>query len=491
MLHLIKPFNFILAIDSYKADHFLEMPADAKYSYSVIVPRKRSAYASEIVAVGQTFVAHVLSTVRITDEMIDEAEVEIEQQGYEFNRAGWEIIAHELDGQLPLAMYAVEEGRVVKPQTPILGLINTDERFAWLPASVETWTQGVVWKMSTVASICRAARITIKEFMIRSGADLSMLDWKCHNFGDRGADGAEEAAVLAGIAHATMFNGSDCTRANGYIKALYGTDKAYTSSVEATEHSVMCANSDAASRDDFGAAQMAVKRLHKVVERTKRGIGIPLLSVVIDTYDSRRFVRNYMGGVFKEEIINSGGVMVFRPDSGDPTVEPGLVGNDVETTFGLAGLSDTGHKILHPATAVIQGDGIHVVTGTLRSVLEGWVDQAGYSMQSLTLGMGGGTTHDGSRDDFSFSMKAVALCDSNGWRHLLKDPVADHSKRSLSGLVRCVETSAGEIDVIDFMGTRSAGFFESTPGWRLWSKDGQRLYRQSFDDVQARARTGV
>lgn len=486
MLNLIKDFNFILACDSYKVDHFLELPTGTKFTYVTIVPRKASKYANKIVAMGQTFIADVFSKVRITYEMIDEAEREVNQQGYEFNREGWETIVREFDGKLPIAIYAVEEGRIVDPQTPILGIVNTDDRFAWLPAYVETITQSTVWKMSTVASTCRAARITITKYMEMTGADMSMLNYKLHNFGDRGADSPDEAPVIAGIAHAAIFDGSDCTRANRYIKALYRTEKAYTSSVEATEHSVMCANSDAVNKDDRGAAVMAVNRLKKVVERTKRGIGIPLLSVVIDTYDSRRFVRDYMGTDYKDEIINSGGVMVFRPDSGDPKIEPGMVGKDIEATFGVT-VNEKGYKVLHPSTAVIQGDGIRI--DTIDGVLNGWVS-AGFSMDRFTLGMGSGVTHEGGRDDFSFSMKATATNDGTGWKRLLKEPITDAGKKSLSGLVRCREDANGNLEVFDAIVEGSIdSFLTETSGWKLWFKDGERMTVQTFDEVQSRARS--
>lgn len=486
MLEMIKEFNFILACDSYKVDHFLELPENTKYTWVTVVPRKPSKYADKIVAVGQTFIAEVFANVRITYEMIDEAEMEVNQQGYEFNRAGWEAIVRDFGGRLPLAIYAVEEGRIVKPQTPILGIVNTDDRFAWLPAYVETITQSTIWKMSTVASTCRAARVTIAEFMEMTGADMSMLSYKLHNFGDRGADSPDEAPVLAGIAHATVFDGSDCTRANRYIKSMYRTEKAYTSSVEATEHSVMCANSDAVNKDDRGAAIMAINRLKKVVERTKRGIGIPLLSVVIDTYDSRRFVREYMGTDYKDDIINSGGVMVFRPDSGNPQIEPGLVGKDIEDTFGVT-VNEKGYKVLHPATAVIQGDGLRI--DTMRGILQGWVD-AGFSMDKFTLGMGGGVTHEGGRDDFSFSMKATATNDGTGWRRLLKEPITDVGKKSLSGLVRCREDANGDLEVFDAIEEGSVDMFlTETNGWKLWFKDGERTNFQTFDEVRTRARS--
>lgn len=175
--------------------------------------------------------------------------------------------------------------------------------------------------------------------------------------------------------------------------------------------------------------------------------------------------------------------MVFRPDSGDPTVEPSMVGEDVSATFG-ATVNEAGYRVLHPQTAVIQGDGIRI--GTIRGVAEGWVN-AGFSMDSLVLGMGAGVTHEGARDDFSFSMKATASRRNGEWRPLLKEPITDVGKKSLRGLVRPVEKD-GELVVVEFSNDEYDAFLTPGPGWQLWVKDGERLFSQTFDDVRNLAR---
>lgn len=489
MLELIKPFNIIIAADSYKAGHWQELPFGTKRTWSVVVPRKPSEYSKDIVALGQTFVAYVLSKVRITEDMIDEAEVEINQQGYRFNRVGWEIISRELDGKIPLAMYGVEEGRVVLPQTPVVGLLNTDDRFAWLPAYMESWVQGTIWKMSTVASICRTAKKIIKENMELTGSNMSMLDYKLHNFGDRAAGSPEESAVLAGIAHAALFSGSDCLRANGYIKKMYRTTKAYLSSVEAFEHSTICANSDTENKNDFGAAVKAVERLEDVVKMVKEeGIGIPLISVVIDTYDDTRFVNEFLGDKLKQRIIDSGGCLVARPDSGDPKVQPGIIGKFQIKNFGGTKTS-TGHDSMAPCVGVLQGDGIRIAT--LEGVIKGWTSN-NLSMDNFVMGMGSGTSNDCQRDDFSWSMKAIASKTDEGWRRLSKDPITDPGKKSLSGLIRCRENHVGELEVFDALTNGGLWEFEvPSAGWRLWYKDGYQVFTQSFDDVKARASENI
>lgn len=493
MLEHLKPFNLITCADGYKINHWLEAPEGDEYGYANMVPRKPSQYSTQIVSMGITLLSSIFASTRITMEMIDEAEVEVTEQGYTFNRKGWERIVRELDGKIPLAIYGVEEGRIVNPQTPIVGIINTVPNFAWLVTYFETFSQALVWKMSTVASVCRAMRLTLIEFCELTGTDTNNVNYMMVNFGDRGADGPHEAAVLAGIAHAALFDGSDCIRANGYIKKLYGTYKPSTSSIEASEHSVSCAHSDAENKDDWGAAVMVVDRLFAAVERYEQGFpGLPFMSAVIDTYDSRRFVKEYLGTRLKDRILEAaarGGRLIARPDSSDMTIEPGLVGKDWEATFGVT-INDKGYKVLHEAVGVIQGDGVKV--DTVLEICQGWVN-AGFAMDNFCLGSGAGITHFGSRDDFSFSFKSTAnfrYGRYGKWVATAKDPITDPGKKSLKGLVRCREDNNGELEVYDAITEGSIfSFLTESPGWRLWYKDGFREYRQSWDEVKSRARS--
>jgi nicotinamide phosphoribosyltransferase len=477
-LNSILAANFILLCDSYKLHHFAEYPDDTQFIYSTVVPRKGSAYTKEIVATGATFVAAELAAVRITQEMIDEAELEVNAYGYEFNRKDWETIVREFDGRLPLDVYGVEEGTVVKPNTPILGIVNTDPRFFWLVSYVETVVQRIMWKMTTVASISRYCYKELEEVTALTGSTKELLEYKLHNFGDRGADG-EDGAILAAIAHGTLFSGSDCLSAGRYIKKLYRTSKNYLSSVDATEHSVMCSHSDAKTKDDFGAAEMSVTRLEEAVKRTQRGIGIPLQSVVIDTYDDERFVKEYLGERLKERIVASGGVLVARPDSGDPMTKPIQVIEWLDEKFGSTD-NAMGFKTLHPSVRVIQGDGIN--QDSLVKILDNLV-KSGYSLDNLTFGMGGGLTHGPGRDEFSFSMKATARLGGGVWVNLLKEPKTDASKKSLTGLAHT------QYDGDDLIVTSDYTVFQSQKGWRRYFSDGFVDYVPKFEEVRARARS--
>lgn len=475
--------SFILAADSYKLHHAAESKPEFVQTLALNVPRKGSKATSEIVSAGQTMAARIIADVVITKEAVDEAVIEANQMGYEIDRAKWDFIVNERNGVLPLSVWGIEEGTVVKPNTPVLGIINTVDGYGWLAKYTETVVQRTMWKMTNVATSSRFIYNKIKEAMIKTGSDLSMLPYKLHNFGDRGADG-QDAAIMAGIAHAMLFSGSDCTSANSVIKRLYNTSTPFLSSVDATEHSVMCEFSDAANKDDYGAAVMSVERLEEAIARSKRGVGVPVQSVVIDTYDDVRFVDEYIGVRLKDRIIKSGGTLVLRPDSGDPLTKPIEIIQILHKRFG-AEKNEAGFWVLPSCVRVIQGDGI--TQDSIPLILENLI-AAGYSVDNMLFGMGGGLTHGAGRDEYSYSMKAVALRDKDGnWTGLLKEPKTDAGKKSLFGLVRPVYNDDGDLVVETFQ--NAWDYFDDTDGWRCYAADGQIEYLPSFErEVRRRAR---
>lgn len=440
MLQSIIPDNFITAADGYKACHWSQMQPLPAYVQSSIVPRK----GEEIVVAGNRLLAAYLASVRITREMIEEAAIEIAEQGYEFNREGWEYILNNLDGRLPLRMNAIMDGTVVPANTAITIFQNTVPFVcSYLPSYVETIGQCIVQKMTTVATQCRKLKKKVISVTERTGGTPALVDYKIHNFGDRSAD-APEAALLAAVAHAMLFSGSDCLGANRVIKKLYNTKKAYTTSVDAWEHSTMCMKSDAVNKDDFDAAVATVQRLEEVVARTKRGIGIPLMSAPIDTYDSKRFVRDYIGTDLKDRIIASGGVYVSRPDSGHYLEEPFDIIRILFDKVGTRKVNDEGFLLMHDSFRVIQGDGINFETSPV--ILDKLIEEL-MCIDNLTLGMGSGLTHGEGRDKYSFSQKTTAYTRDgndpfnfkNTWVGVKKDPITDPGKASLTGYLLTVE----------------------------------------------------
>lgn len=443
--------NFILAADSYKVGHINHLPAGTRKTHTSMVPRKKfvdfdnEIVIDEIVVLGPQVVAAVLKNTIITDAMIDEAEIEITEQGYDFPRAEWEYI-RDL-GYLPLYVRALPEGTVVSPGLPVMTIENTDDRSAWLPAYVETWTQDIVWTMSTIASKVRHLRKQVDEFCARTDTEYEAGEYMIHNFGDRGA-GGRDRAIMAGIAHAVFFSGSDCLSANRYIKSIYHTNGPVLSSVDANEHSTVCANSDCENKDDSAAFEMTLRNLEKVVERAKRGIGIPLQSCLIDTFDDERYIKDFVIPNYKR-ISEIGGKYVCRPDSGDAIHKPIEVCKwlleglrkvlpqlPLETTvFGF-------HK-LPENIGVIQGDGLKL--WDFKTIFDIAISN-NLAASNFAFGFGGGLTNGSGRDDFSFSMKATARQTAEGvWESMQKQPKTDPGKNSLKGRVTVARNDKGDL----------------------------------------------
>src|SRR5205823_2057585 len=91
-----------------------------------------------------------------------------------------------------------------------------------------------------------------------------------------------------------------------------------------------------------------------------------LYSVVSDSYDLFHAVRDIWGGQLKQRVIDSGGTLVVRPDSGEPVAVVAETLKLLEATFGIA-VNAKGYKVLKNVR-VIQGDGVN--PDSIRAILE-------------------------------------------------------------------------------------------------------------------------
>lgn len=440
-------YNIVMDADLYKIDHINQYPKGTRTIFSTIVARKPNKYTDEVVVMGHQYVIKQYLLTRVTMEMIDEAALEAEEQGQEFNRESWEHIVTKHNGKLPLRIRAIPEGTVVPVGTAIATIENTDPECFWLTSYIETLFQRAEWKMTTVASICRAMHKDLLKIAKKTDTVEEHVAYAMHNFGDRGAD-AHESAIMAAMAHLSSgFVGTDCYQANRYIKHFYNTTKPFGTGVVASEHSVMCANTpDANARDDYAAAVRMVDRLEELLDARDAGKKVtPIVSIVGDTYDIYRFAQEYIGTRLKgriERLGARGGKIVVRPDSGDPIEVPIEITKILMECFGYT-TTENGYKMLPPYIGVIQGDGIN--QGSLRKLVRRLVDEK-LALGNMVFGMGGGLTHEAGRDEFSFAQKATAREDANGvWHDLFKDPITDIGKRSLKGRVTTYRNSEGRI----------------------------------------------
>lgn len=486
--------NFILNVDSYKTGHDAMMKDGVIGLESNIVARKPTKYTSHVVMMGLEIYLQEYLDITITTADIDEAELETTERGDDFDREFWEHIVNVHGGKLPLHIRAIPEGTVVPVGVPLVRSFSTDPRVKVIASYIETQLQRAVQFPTTVASNARSIKVFLADVMERH-AGHRFVDYHLHNFGDRSAS-SYESAILAGISHAVVFNGSDCLAANRYIKAYYRTTNAYLSSVTASEHSATCSNSDADKRDDFNMAIKMVRLWEKKVEKyiANGSVGVPpIVSVVIDTYDAKRFVRDFIGTKLKatiEEIGKRcpGAKLVMRPDSGDPTTMPIEILEILMEKFGST-VNANGYSVLPGYIGVIQGDGIN--EESIRTIVEN-LEAKMYSLENIVFGMGGKLVHpEKGRDTYSFAMKGSAQQLADGtWEDLFKDPITDVGKRSLRGRVTTYEcTSSGKIlaERIELQ--------EVNPFLRDMMVDmyinGEIMNLSSFDDVRARANKGL
>lgn len=486
--------NFILNVDSYKTGHDAMMKDGVIGLESNIVARKPTKYTSHVVMMGLEIYLQEYLDVTITHADIDEAELETTERGDDFDREFWEHIVNVHGGKLPLHIRAIPEGTVVPVGVPLVRSFSTDPRVKVIASYIETQLQRAVQFPTTVASNARSIKVFLADTMERH-AGHRFVDYHLHNFGDRSAS-SYESAILAAISHAVVFNGSDCLAANRYIKSYYRTMTAYLSSVTASEHSATCSNSNADKRDDFNMAIKMVRLWEKKVEKyiANGSVGVPpIVSVVIDTYDAKRFVRDFIGTKLKatiEEIGKRcpGAKLVMRPDSGDPTTMPIEILEILMEKFGST-TNANGYAVLPGYIGVIQGDGIN--EDSIRTIVEN-LEAKMYSLENIVFGMGGKLVHpEKGRDTYSFAMKGSAQQLEDGtWEDLFKDPITDVGKRSLRGRVTTYEcTSTGKIlaERIELQ--------EVNPFLRDMMVDmyinGEIMNLSSFDDVRARANKGL
>ena len=249
--------------------------------------------------------------------------------------------------------------------------------------------------------------------------------FKLHDFGARGGT-SQESAALAGMAHLVNFMRTDMIEGVLAARRYYGEEMAGFS-IPAAEHSTITA---------WGREGEVDAYRNMLRQFAKPGSTV---AVVSDSYDLMKVVGGVWGGVLKDTIMASGATVVVRPDSGDPLIIPIGVMRALDGAFGST-VNNLGYKVLPPCIRVIQGDGIN--SQSLPLLLEA-VMAAGYSVDNIALGMGGGLHQLLNRDTQQFAMKCSAVSIADIWHDVSKEPVTDRGKRSKRGRLALVAKPGG------------------------------------------------
>jgi len=168
-----------------------------------------------------------------------------------------------------------------------------------------------------------------------------------------------------------------------------------------------------------------------------------IIACVSDSYDIYNACDKLWGEELKEQVIESGAIVVIRPDSGNPVEVNLKCAQILDNHFGST-LNSKGYKVLNHVR-LIQGDGVNYETiDRVLHVLEA----NGYSSDNIAFGQGGGLLQHVNRDDFKFAMKCSSVNVNGTWRDVYKDPVTDPGKTSKKGRLQLIKNEAGEYQTV-------------------------------------------
>ena len=476
--------SIILDTDSYKVSMWKQYPAGTEYVYSYIESRGGKYSSTEFL--GVQALARYLATP-ITQEQIDYAEKIWTAHGEPFNREGWQYVLDVHGGKLPLRIRAAKEGLIIPTKNVLCTIENTDPKCFWLTTWVETAALRAIWYPTTVGTTSWHIKQEILEYLEKSG-DPTTISFKLHDFGARGVS-SEESARIGGMAHLVNFMGTDTMSGVLHAMDVYGGDVAGFS-IPAAEHSTITSWGRENEVDAYRNMLASFARPGSIV------------AVVSDSYDLFNACDKLWGGELKDEVVNSGAVVVIRPDSGDPVVVLPKMLRILSEKFGYA-KNDKGYKVLNNVR-IIWGDGINSVS--LSSILRCVVDVAGYSADNLAFGMGGGLLQQLDRDTQRFAMKCSAIGirevpatydptaqveNTDGsvlvWRDVFKDPATDPGKASKKGRVTLFESGGEYVTDIDVELPKH--WTDKGTDWKValvtYFEDGEVKFTQTFDEVRA------
>ena len=458
--------NICWLTDSYKVSHFKQYPPGTRRVYSYFESRSGSTYPEVCFFGLRYFLERYLAGEVVTSEKIDAAESLFRQHfgGDVFNRAGWQNILDKHDGRLPIVIKAVPEGTIVPESNVLMTVENTDDEAYWLTNWLETLLVQV-WYPSTVATQSRAMKQVLLRFLRETG-DPSLINFKLHDFGFRGVTCPEQAA-LGGAAHLVNFQGTDTIPGLLLASQFYGCEMAGFS-IPAAEHSTITSWGEERELD----------AMRNMLTQYPTG----LVACVSDSFDIFRACSDYWGGALKEDVLARDGVLVVRPDSGDPPVIVVEVMRRLGEKFGTT-TNALGFQVLHPKVRVIQGDGIDfTMLGNILSAMK----EAGWSADNIAFGSGGGLLQKLNRDTQRFAFKCSSVVVGDQERDVFKRPVTDGCKTSKAGRLKLIRDAGGRLRTV-----RETEEPNSHSLLQTVFANGRVVQHDRFDDIRRRAAEGL
>ncbi|HXS37020.1 MAG TPA: nicotinate phosphoribosyltransferase [Flavipsychrobacter sp.] len=464
--------NLILLADAYKYSHHKLYPPETAKVYSYL--ESRGGMFDETVFFGlQYILKKYMQGIVFTKQNIEEASYYLNEmfgKSDVFDSANFKYVVDKYGGRLPVTIKAIAEGTKVPVHNVLMTIENNDPKCFWLTNFLET-TLMHVWYPTTVATLSYKIKEVIELYYNETANETSAsnIPFVLNDFGFRGASSVESAGI-GGMAHLLNFRSSDTVIASAYAKEYYNAQKITGRSVPATEHSVMTMKGEAGELEMF-------RHFLKIYPTGT-------ISCVSDSFNIFRACAEYWGTELKDEILHRDGMLVIRPDSGDPAMTLLNVFDILFDKFGYV-INEKGYRVLPEQIRVIQADGVNY-----ESILHIYqcLKLNGISAENIMLGMGGALLQKVDRDTQKFALKC-SYAEINGQEvHVKKKPVEMNAKgeiepsfkQSKAGKLQLIHTEAG-FETIKYDGSK-----ENYDCLQTVFENGEITKEFSFEEIQER-----
>jgi len=449
--------------DGYKLSHAVQYPKGTENVYSYFESRIGAKFDNTVFFGLQALLKEYLEGEVVTIEKLEQAKKLSDAYvgpGI-FNYDGWKYIIDNHGGKLPLRIKAVPEGLSVPVNNVLMTVEATDPKCFWLVNYVETLLVRT-WYTSVVCTLSRENKKNILRYLEETG-DPAGIGFKLHDFGARGVSTSEQAA-FGGGAHLVNFLGTDTMEALIFAQDYYGAEGTVGFSIPASEHSTITSWGRAGEVDAF----------RNMLRQYPTG----LVACVSDSWDIINACENLWGDELKQEVLARDGVLVVRPDSGDPVEIVPQVIKSLGGAFGFT-TNKKGYLVLNDKVRVIQGDG--VTFETIPKILEAMKEQK-LSADNIAFGSGGGLLMHVNRDTNRYAFKCSEVVVNGKPRDVFKNPVTDSSKASKKGRLALVKDENG----LQTIAEKDLGEKENI--LQTVFEDGKILKEYTFEEIRENAK---
>ncbi len=488
----MKNINPLLLLDYYKTTHNEQYPKGITKIVSYYTPRmSRIDGETELVMFGlQGFIKeYLIDSFNQNFFNRDKEEVLKEYKRLIDYTLGKDIVNYDKIGELhdlgylPIEIKAVDEGTRVPVKVPMFEITNTHNDFAWLVNTLETALSCSLWHSQISANVGYNYRQIVNKYYDLSVDNSVQRSRALGDFSMRGQESCESAtkssagfclsfvntATVPTIMYLEDYYNADCTKEDVAFGAI------------STEHSVMNSN--------FAVDGDEITMLKRLLTEVYPNNGF---SMVSDSYDYWNMIDNIIPAC-KEEILNHGGYIGIRGDSGDPVEITTETVKRLWETFGGT-VNEKGFKVLTPKIKVIYGDSI--TPQRAESIYKILVEN-GFACNNVLLGVGSFSMQcleennelkPYTRDTFGIAIKAT-YCEVDGKGiQIFKAPKTDtgNFKKSQRGMCVVYKDENGVIDYKDSLDSKTVLDFEEENLLKTVFTNGKIVKEQSLIEIRNR-----